>query len=274
MRQFLIIFWLLQFCFLNMKGQKYVVVGIDELEGNVNTAIPKDSVICDVKGVRFVMMGVQGGTFTMGNTAEQKRRSSDEIPTHQVSINTFYISQTEVTQSLWEIVMGGNPSVWKNPKAPVENISWWDAEDFINKLNLITKKHFRFLTEAEWEFAARGGVKSNVTQYSGSWKVADVAWYGENSDWHPHEVKCKKPNELGIYDMSGNVDEWCSDWKCDYGSKSLVNPKGCKQGERKIIRGGGFYGYSADCRTAHRDCLEPGSKRGFVGLRLAMEYND
>ena len=191
MRQFLIIFWLLQFCFLNMKGQKYVVVGIDELEGNVNTAIPKDSVICDVKGVRFVMMGVQGGTFTMGNTAEQKRRSSDEIPTHQVSINTFYISQTEVPQSLGEIVMGGNPSVWKNPKAPVENISWWDAEDFINKLNLITKKHFRFLTEAEWEFAARGGVKSNVTQYSGSWKVADVAWYGENSDWHPHEVKCK-----------------------------------------------------------------------------------
>ena len=174
-----------------------------------------------VKGVSFKMIRVQGGTFTMGCTSDLETGClDDEIPPHKVTLSTFYIGETEVTQELWKAVMENNPSYFKGNNKPVEQVSWYDCQEFIRELNQLTGKKFRLPTEAEWEFAARGGTKSAGYIFSGGHDIGSVAWYTENaydkgennSDYGTHEVKTKKPNELGIYNMSGNVREWCSDW--------------------------------------------------------------
>ena len=224
-----------------------------------------------VAGVSFKMVRVEGGTFTMGATAEQGGDAySDELPTHRVTLSSYCIGETEVTQALWEAVMGNNPSNWKGASLPVEQVSWDDCQNFIRELNRMTGKQFRLPTEAEWEFAARGGNKSTGCKYSGSNAIDKVAWYTDNSGGKTHEVKTKSPNELGIYDMSGNVWEWCQDWKGSYSSSAQSNPTGPSSGSSRVSRGGGWDSSAGGCRVANRNDLAPSYRVYNIGLRLAL----
>ena len=217
-------------------------------------------------GVSFTMVGVEGGTFQMGSTDGD----SDEKPVHQVSVSSFSIGQTEVTQELWEAVMGTNPSSFKGLKLPVERVSWNDCQTFITKLNQLTGKTFRLPTEAEWEFAARGGNSSKGYTYAGSNTIDDVAWYTSNSSSKTHEVATKQANELGIYDMSGNVWEWCSDWYGSYSSYAQTNPTGAGSGSHRVYRGGSWNRSARSCRVSCRDYYAPSGRYGIIGLRLAL----
>lgn len=199
-----------------------------------------DNISFPVKdGISIDMVRVGAGTFTMGATHEMEDPNSDEKPTHQVTLtNDYYIGKYEVTQALWKAVIGNNPSHFKNDNLPVENVSWNDCQEFLSKLNSITGKTFSLPTEAEWEYAARGGKKGRGYQYSGSNKLSDVAWYYKNSKKKTHPVGLKQANELGIYDMSGNVWEWCQDWYDKYSSSSQINPIGTTSGSCRVFRGG------------------------------------
>jgi formylglycine-generating enzyme required for sulfatase activity len=223
-----------------------------------------------VKGVTFTMIPVKGGTFSMGATAEQSSPSDDEKPVHQVTLSNYYIGETEVTQALWTAVMGKNPSNFKGDNRPVEKVSWKDCQTFISKLNALTGKNFRLPTEAEWEYAARGGSKSQGYQYSGSNNLSAVAWYTDNSGSQTHDVKTKSPNELGIYDMSGNVWEWCQDWYGSYSSNSVTNPTGAASGSYRVIRGGGWGSGAWYCRSAFRHYGTPAGRYNNLGLRLVL----
>lgn len=226
----------------------------------------------NIDGVEFKMIFVEGGTFTMGATSEQgKDTYKDEYPMHEVTLFDYYIGETEVTQALWEAVMGSNPSYFKGDNLPVENVSYNDVKEFITKLNQKTGKTFRLPTEAEWEFAARGGKKSKGYKYSGSDNINDVAWYVYNSDVKTHPVKTKRPNELGIYDMSGNVWEWCSDWYGDYSSNAQTNLQGQSSGSYRVLRGGSWYINASHCRAASRSSASISFLYFYLGLRLAME---
>jgi formylglycine-generating enzyme required for sulfatase activity len=216
------------------------------------------------------MMRVDGGTFSMGATSEQKEPWDDEKPVHQVTLSTYYIGETEVTQALWKAVMGSNPANFKGDNRPVENVSWNDCQTFIKKLNSLTGENFRLPTEAEWEFAARGGSKSRGYQYSGSNNPSSVAWYDDNSGSQTHDVKTKSPNELGIYDMSGNVWEWCQDWYGKYSSTSVTNPIGAASGSYRVCRGGSWSHDAGFCRSAHRNNNTPGRQFNRLGLRLVL----
>ena len=227
-----------------------------------------------VNGVSFTMIAVEGGTFQMGATSEQGSDASDsEKPAHNVTLSEYYIGETEVTQELWEAVMGNNPSYYSGySQRPVEKVSWNDCQEFITKLNNLTGKNFRLPTEAEWEYAARGGNKSKGYKYSGSNTVGDVAWYDSNSSSRTHDVKTKQANELGIYDMSGNVWEWCQDWYDSnyYSSSPVNNPTGPTSGYSRVLRGGGWYSLARGCRVSHRGGNHPGSMSNLYGLRLAL----
>ena len=225
-----------------------------------------NDVTTTVNGVSFKMINVEGGTFRMGSNDSEA--DSDEKPVHSVTLSDYYIGETEVTQELWEAVMGSNPSGFKEPKNPVEIVSWDDCQEFIKKLNELTGKNFRLPTEAEWEYAARGGNKSRGYKYSGSDNIGDVAWYWDNSSKEPHPVGTKSPNELGIYDMSGNVWEWCSDWYGDYSSSSQTNPTGPATGSYRVNRGGSWYYSARICRVADRYSYTPGYRYNFLGFRL------
>ena len=209
----------------------------------------------------------------MGATSEQNDDAyPDEYPTHQVTLNDYSIGETEVTQELWQAVMGNNPSYHNTGdlQYPVESVSWDDCQDFINKLNELTGETFRLPTEAEWEYAARGGNKSGNYKYSGSNNIYDIAWYSYNSSSAPHSVKTKQANELGIYDMSGNVWEWCSDWYFYnyYSSSPENNPTGPEVSSYRVLRGGGWNGDTRVCRTTHRNGDYPGERDYNHGLRL------
>jgi formylglycine-generating enzyme required for sulfatase activity len=217
------------------------------------------------------MVRVEGGTFTMGATSEQGSDAHNgEKPAHQVMLSSFSIGKYEVTQEEWEVVMGSNPSNFKGAKRPVENVSWNDCQVFIRKLNQITGKRFRLPTEAEWEFAARGGNRSNGYKYSGSNDQGNVAWHSGNSGNETHPVGQKSPNELGLYDMSGNVWEWCQDWYGNYSSNSQTNPTGPSLASSRVLRGGSWNYYSRLCRVSNRDYYAPSSRIRFLGLRLAL----
>lgn len=222
-------------------------------------------------GVKFVMVPVQGGTFTMGATAEQGSDAySDEKPAHSVTLSSYYIGQTEVTQELWTAVMGSNPSFFKGTNLPVEYVTWNDCQTFITKLNSATGKRFRLPTEAEWEYAARGGNKSRRYKYSGSNDVGSVAWYDGNSGDKTHPVATKSPNELGIYDMSGNVWEWCQDWYESYSSRAQTNPTGPSSGSNRVRRGGSWCCNARNCRSSNRYHYTPSCSRNILGLRLVL----
>ena len=220
------------------------------------------------KSVTFKMIRVEAGTFQMGDA----NSFDNEKPIHSVILtNDYYIGETEVTQELWTAVMGDNPSNIKGEKNPVEKVSWNDCQVFIKKLNALTGKNFRLPTEAEWEYAARGGKYSKGYTYAGSNNIEDVTWYYNNSSSKTHPVAQKQPNELGIYDMSGNVVEWCADWYgSDYYSKSpAANPTGPVSGSFRVARGGCWKIYAEGCRSASRYGDTPSSSYRILGLRLA-----
>ena len=222
-------------------------------------------------GISIDMVRVEAGTFTMGATPEMKDPYDWEKPTHQVTLtNDYYIGKYEVTQALWQAVMDNNPSYFKGDDLPVEKVSWDDCQEFISKLNSITGKTFRLPTEAEWEYAARGGNKSRGNQYSGSSNLSDVAWYKDNSNSKNHTVGSKQANELGIYDMPGNVMEWCQDLYGKYSSSSQTNPTGANNGYSRVIRGGSWYFTARDCRSSYRDKDAPDNRYNNLGLRLVL----
>lgn len=230
-----------------------------------------ESIVFRVNGVAFTMIHVPGGTFTMGATSEQGDDSDSDETVHQVTLSTYSIGQMEVTQELWQAVMDDNPSSFKGYRLPVECVSWDDCQTFISKLNNLTGQNFRLPTEAEWEYAARGG-KSEGTKYAGGNSIDDVAWYNVNSEDRTHDVASKKPNELGIYDMSGNVWEWCQDWYGDYSSSNQTNPQGPSSGSCRVYRGGSFSFFSGAvfCRVSYRSSDAPANRSEDVGLRLAL----
>ena len=216
------------------------------------------------------MVYVEGGTFTMGATSEQGSDAfDDEKPAHQVTVPSFSIGKYEVTQEEWQAVMGSNPSDFKGAKRPVESVSWNECQEFIRKLNSMTGKRFRLPTEAEWEYAARGGNKSIGYKYAGGDNLDRVAWYGSNSD-ATHDVGQKSPNELGLYDMSGNVWEWCQDWRGGYSSGSQSNPSGPSSGSYRVFRGGSWSFSARYCRVSYRFSCTPDYRYFNLGLRLAL----
>ena len=224
-----------------------------------------------VRGVSFEMVRVEGGTFRMGATSEQEDDAdSDEKPVHSVTLSSYYIGKTEVTQALWQAVMGSNPSNFKGADLPVECVSWDDCQEFIRKLNSMTGQNFRLPTEAEWEFACRGGNNSRGYKYSGSNNLGSVAWCDGNSGGKTHPVATKSPNELGIYDMSGNVWEWCADWYGGYSSSAQTNPKGPYGGSGRVSRGGSWDDCAGICRSSIRRDIYPTYGIYFLGLRLAL----
>ena len=217
------------------------------------------------------MVKVEGSTFTMGATPEQGNDAYEyERPAHQVTLSDYYIGRYEVTQKEWQAVMGDNPSKFYGDNLPVDYVSWNDCQDFINKLNQLTGLKFRLPTEAEWEFAARGGKQSKGYKYSGSDNAKNIAWYEKNSGSKPHQVGTKEPNELGIYDMSGNVGEWCGDWYGRYSSSAQTNPTGPSSGSPRVLRGGSWFGSARFCRVSDRSYDDPSYRGSYGGFRVVL----
>lgn len=223
----------------------------------------------EVNGVEFYMVEVKGSTFKMGATSEHGGEAyGDEIPVHLVALSDYYIGEKEVTVGLWDAVMGTD--LYGYIDESVHNVSWDDCQEFIKKLNAITGKEFRLPTEAEWEYAARGGNKSNGYKYSGSNSICDVAWYTDNINWKKYYEKIMLPNELGIYDMSGNLWEWCQDWYGDYSRSFQTNPEGPSSGSYRVLRGGGRYSDAKHCRVSYRSYYFPDRSYGSHGFRLSL----
>ena len=232
-----------------------------------------------VNGVTFKMVAVAGGTFTMGATSEQGSDAyNNENKAHQVTLSDYWIGETEVTEALWTAVMGSNPSYYtQGGNCPVEYVSWDDCQTFITKLNSLTGETFRLPTEAEWEFAARGGTKSEGYKYSGSNTIGDVAWYTVNAydvgssspNYGKHPVATKAANELGLYDMSGNVWEWCQDRYGSYSGAAQTDPTGPTTGSSRVSRGGSWIDGAELCVVSIRRHDSPSYRYGRLGLRLA-----
>ena len=235
-------------------------------------ATNSDNISIPVKdGISIDMVRVEAGTFTMGATPEMKNPYNEEKPAHKVTLtNDYYIGKYEVTQAIWKTVIGKNPSRFKGDNLPVENVSWDDCQKFLRKLNRITGKKFRLPTEAEWEYAARGGKKSRGYQYSGSNNLSDVAWYGDNSGYTTHPVGVKQANELGIYDMAGNVGEWCQDGYRFYTIFSQTNPTGANNESGSMCRGGRWTEYAGYCRSSFRYDYSHDFSNYNLGLRLVL----
>ncbi|MGM9799865.1 MAG: SUMF1/EgtB/PvdO family nonheme iron enzyme [Muribaculaceae bacterium] len=260
-------------------AKKTAVKTVNVTEGtgamaDVSLSFIEKEIQITVKGVTFEMVYVPGGTFTMGATAEQGSYArDDEKPTHSVTLSGYYIGKYEVTQAQWKAIMGNNPSSFKGDNLPVECVSWEDCQKFIEKLNKLTGKKFSLPTEAQWEYAARGG-KSGGTKYSGSNNIGNVAWYSDNADRKTHPVGTKSPNSLGIYDMSGNVREWCQDWYGNYSSYSQTNPTGSGSGFYRVVRGGSWWTNERDCRVSYRDRSAPGYRFNGLGIRLCLSISE
>lgn len=222
-------------------------------------------------GITIDMVKVEAGIFMMGATSEMQYPVDDEKPVHQVTLTKdYYMGKYEVTQALWKAVMGRKPSFFEGDNLPVEWVSWNDCQKFISKLNKMTGRRFRLPTEAEWEYAARGGKKSRGYQYSGSSNISDVAWYDGNSGSKIHPIGMKQANELGVYDMSGNVNEWCQDWYGSYVSSSQTNPLGANSGSFRVCRGGSWYFGTVNCRSSFRSRGNPDTRSRYLGFRLVL----
>ena len=217
------------------------------------------------------MVSIQGGSFTIGCTPEQGDDCEDsEKPAHRVQVSSFEISKYEVTQELWEAVMGKNSSYFGGcPECPVDWVSWNETQAFLTKLNDLTGERYRLPTEAEWEYAARGGQQSQGYKYAGSDNLGRVAWYYGNRGAGTHPIGQKQPNELGLYDMSGNVWEWVQDWYDDYPRGAVTDPQGPSSGTSRVRRGGSWRSAARYCRAADRDGYSPGYRSRGLGFRLA-----
>ena len=227
----------------------------------------------DVNGVKFRMKYVEGGTFMMGAPGDDSEATDSERPRHSVTIDSYYIAETQVTQELWQAVMGSNPSFFEGDiHRPVEMVSWNDCQEFIEKLSTITGRTFSLPTEAQWEYAARGGKKSKGYKFSGSNNLGDVAWYGGNSNNTTHPVAQKHANELGLYDMTGNVREWCLDWFDSnyYANSPQNNPQGPSSGGNRVLRGDCWGSNSRYCRVSYRGNSDPDNRFIGSGLRLSL----
>ena len=218
------------------------------------------------------MIYIEGGTFWMGSDSEESY--GDEKPIHKVTLSPFYICRYEVTQVLWQAVMDSNPSNFKDDRRPVEQVSWDDCQAFIRKLNQLTGKEYRLPTEAEWEYAARGGNKSKGYKFSGSNNIDEVAWYTKTTnDDGTHLIGQKQPNELGLYDMSGNVWEWCRDRYDSYDNSEQINPRGSENGSNYVYRGGGYNSDTRNCRVFRRNRFRSPFRYVNLGFRLAMSVD-
>ncbi len=222
-----------------------------------------------VDGVSFEMVGINGDTFTMGSPVNEYDRGIDETQ-HQVTLSNYLIGKYEVTQKLWSVVMDNNFSSFKGDDLPVERVDWDDVQKFIQKLNQKTAKEYRLPTEAEWEYAAKGGQNSSCKIYSGSDIINEVAWFDLNSWSTTHSVGRKNANELGIFDMSGNIWEWCSDLYDEYNKEIQNNPQGALSSNCRVIRGGSWLNQSQACRVSNRDFSFPNVRSKNMGFRLAM----
>ncbi|MDR1745735.1 MAG: formylglycine-generating enzyme family protein [Tannerella sp.] len=220
------------------------------------------------------MVKVSGGTFMMGCMEGDTSCHPYEKPVHEVVVSDFYIGRYEVTQAQWEAVMGSNPSYFKGKDLPVERVSWNDVQEFIRRLNEATGMNYRLPTEAEWEYAAREGKRGSKTLFSGSSNATDAGWIFENSDGKTHPVGAKKPNKLGICDMTGNVWEWCSDWTGNYTDSIQSNPQGSREGTSRVLRGGGWNCTATYSRITYRSYHWPASAYNYLGFRLAKSKTD
>lgn len=223
----------------------------------------------NANGINFKMIKVNGGAFNQGCNDEEAFYDWEK-GAHKVTLSSYYIGETEVTQALWQAVMGSNPSTIKNDNFPMIDVSWNEIQTFIGKLNSMTGYEFRLPTEAEWEFAARGGQKGNRQSYSGSNNIDEVGWYSGNSMDKPHEVKQKKPNGLGLYDMTGNVWEFCSDWFGDFDTAPKTNPQGPIEGGLRVLKGGSWF-VDAGMNNLNRRFFDaPDHKSPCNGFRLVL----
>jgi len=230
-----------------------------------DTSSNTQSFTITINEVSYRMILVEAGTFTMGSKDESFLHK--EGPAHQVTLSDYYIGETEVTQALWKAVLGYNPSKYVGDNLPVDNVNWNDCQKFIKKINKISGIEFRLPTEAEWEFAARGGKKSKGYIYSGSDVASEVAWY-DVDEKRPHLVGTKKPNELGIYDMSGNVYEWCQDWYGRYSGEIQINPRGPNFGEKRVIRSCSWFDFESFCEITSRGGISAEYGSEYRGFRL------
>lgn len=223
-----------------------------------------------VKNTEFKMIFVEGGEFTMGGVSKIQvgMTERDEYPPHQVKLSDYYIGETEVTQELWEAIMDNNPSYFKGAKRPVESVSWDNCRNFVNELNKLTGLQFRLPTEAEWEYAAIGGKYGYRNKNFVDDSINDIAWYFDNSNGSTHDVKTKRGNELGLYDMLGNVYEWCNDWYDSYSSEFQLDPQGPVEGFAHVSRGGCWFYDAKSCRVSHRNYNAPSAHS--IGFRLAL----
>ena len=260
----------------------YIVLclgGLASLCAKPKSSIPDSLQVLhfEVNGVPFDMQRVEGGVFIMGGTYEQHRESiSTDLPTHTVALNTYYIGTTEVTQALWKAVM----PEWNflddffTPTHSMAYISWYDCQEFIRRLDSITGLPFRLPTESEWEFAARGGNRSLGYRFAGSNIIDSVSWYLNNAGFRQHQVASRWSNELALYDMTGNLSEWCSDWYGRYHLGTEPNPKGPENGKWKVLRGGHFGNCEDNLYLSRREFLDPNEATNYCGLRLALTLLD
>ena len=237
---------------------------------------PKELTVDLGKGLKLEMVLIPAGEFLMGSPDSDKDADADEKPQHRVRITKpFYLGKYLVTQEQWEAVMGNNPSHFKGPKNPVEQVSWDDCQKFLGKLNAKSSSgagKFQLPSEAQWEYACRAGSKTKYCFGDDEARLGDYAWYDKNSDGKTHPVGEKKPNAWGLYDMHGNVWEWCQDWYKDgyYKESPADDPTGPATGSSRVFRGGGFIRGAGDCRSANGHALTPGDCLGTLGFRVAL----
>lgn len=259
------------------------------LVGVTCALVAQEEKVIMVNGVSFTMKYVEGDRYIMGAQSFghqwanfDTEAAGDETPPHFVTVSSFYMAETEVTQGLWEAVMGTTVEQQRdkaNPEWPLRGVgadypmyyvSWDDCQAFVEKLSGLTGKKFRLPTEAEWEFAARGGRMAKGDKYAGSRHMGLAGWYYMNSASSSHPVKGKAVNELGLYDMSGNVWEWCNDWYGQYERLPQTDPQGPATGEERVLRGGGWAYYAPRCRVSFRYKFSPDHSNSSYGFRLVM----
>lgn len=259
------------------KIQKIVFILLSLIVVNTVSGQKKKNYIESAQGVSFEMVFIKGGSFQMGDKKGDLLLDTGvnpSTPVHQVNINNFFVGKFEVTQELWSAVMGENPSEKKKENHPVEMVSWNDCQEFTKKLNTLTGKDYRLLTEAEFEYVARGGKKEAKTD-AANLDIPSRAWIFSNTEDHHHQaVGTKEPNNLGLYDLQGNVWEWVNDFYSETSYKESVasNPQGVQNGENKVFRGGSFTSEEIFCRPAYRNFDKPDVKQDFIGLRVALSY--